>query len=197
MILIKHSQKHFEFQWLQEIFFRDQQSQRSNVPKLSFWTHFDSIELILDLKTQKHHYITFWILKCKLRVVWACWLLCLKDMILRKPSSKKFELQWVEKTILRDQQSQRSNLPKLSFWTDFDWNGLILDSKREFWKIDSLTLLVSQNFFSGHWNSKFFREGFVRIISFEQSNQHTHTTHSLHFGIHNVIQWCFLNLETK
>ena len=97
---------------------------------------------------------------------------------------------WVPVTwekFFRDQQSQRSNLPKLSFWTDFDWTGLILGSKREFWKIASLTLLVSKKFFSSHWNSKFFREAFVRIISFKQSNWHAHTTCSLHFRIQNVI----------
>ena len=61
----------------------------------------------------------------------------------------------------------------------------------------SMTLLVSKNFSSSHWNSNFFREGFVRIISFIQSNEHTHTTRSLHFRIQNVIQWWFLSLETK
>ena len=41
---------------------------------------------------------------------------------------------WVPATwekIFRDQQSQRSNLPKLSFWTGFDWTGLIFVLKTQ------------------------------------------------------------------
>ena len=85
----------------------------------------------------------------------------------------------------------------LSFETKIQPGSVKISSKREFWKMASLTLLVSKKFFSSHWNSKFFREGFVRIISFKQSNQHTHTTRSLHFRNQNVIQWWFLSLETQ
>ena len=31
----------------------------------------------------------------------------------------------------REQQIQRNNLPKLSFWTDFDWTGLIFGPKTQ------------------------------------------------------------------
>ena len=76
-------------------------------------------------------------------------------MIQTKPSRKNLSSSDLRKNF-RDQQSQRSNLPKLSFWTQNQPGSVKISSKREFWKIASLTLLASQNTFSSQWNSNFF-----------------------------------------
>ena len=88
-------------------------------------------------RLKNHHWITFWILKYKLRVVWACWLLCLKDMILTKSSRKNFEFQRLEK-IFRDQQRHRSHLLKLSFWIDF---AFFWDCHPE-WLVPSYSIII-------------------------------------------------------
>jgi len=49
----------------------------------------------------------------------------------KKAFQKKFWVPVTWEKNFRDQQSQRSNLPKLSFWTDFDWNGLIFGPKTQ------------------------------------------------------------------
>ena len=114
-----------------EKIFRDQQSQRGNLSKLSFWTDFDWTGLIFGLKTQKtplNH-----VLDSKMQTTRHVGVLVtlFERYDPNKAFAKKFWVPVTWEKNFRDQQSQRSNLPKLSFWTDFDWTGLIFDLKTQ------------------------------------------------------------------
>ena len=100
MILTKPSRKNFEFQWLEKNFLETSKVREAIFQNSLFELILTEPGWFLVSRLKNHHWITFWILKCKLRVVWVCWLLCLKDMILTKPSRKNFEFQWLEKIFL-------------------------------------------------------------------------------------------------
>ena len=138
MIPTNPSNINFELQWLEKIFLSPAKSEVISQNSL-FELNLTESSWFFGIKTQKKKHPDH-VLDSKMQSTnrMSVLIALFERYHPNKAFQDKFWAPVTSEKYFRAQQSQRGHLPKLSFWTDFDWIGLILGLKTQKTPLDHI-----------------------------------------------------------